>query len=174
MLPSIAAKDETRIRPIVDIFACSTPAASDSSSPVQANYTVVGRLHSHPKTFARRVKIPAGTTAYIGVPARPIAKQAADAIGMALGRAPEIAEAHLPMAYVKGQLDPPAQVLVVVLGKNRQKSPGVSGMLRAALPGSFRMNVTEMRPDDSSLPTIRATGTQLNLNRKLQGVIGCS
>jgi len=68
------------------------------------------------------MKIPAGTTYYIGSPAKPIPKQISDAIGTALGKIPEIVEAHLPMVYIKGQIDPTAQVLVVVLEENRRFS----------------------------------------------------
>ena len=66
------------------------------------------------------MKIPAGTTYYIEPPAKLIPKQISDAIGTALGKIPEIVEAHLPMVYIKGQIEPPAQVLVVVLEENRR------------------------------------------------------
>ena len=114
------------------------------------------------------MKVPPGTTIYIGPPAKRIAKQLSDAIGKALGEIAEIAEAHLPMVYIKGYIDPPAQVLVVVLDENAP-SPHAQVMeaLRAALPSNFHMEVTELRPSDAKLPTIRATGTQLNLNRRL-------
>ena len=49
------------------------------------------------------MKIPAGTTAYIGPPAKPIPKQISDGIGSGLGKFPEILEAHLPMSgYRRG------------------------------------------------------------------------
>lgn len=65
------------------------------------------------------MKIPGGTTAYIGPPAKPIPKQVSGAIGKALSEIPEIVEAHLPMVYIKGHVDPPAQVLVVVVEENK-------------------------------------------------------
>jgi hypothetical protein len=114
------------------------------------------------------MKIPAGTTCYIGPPAKPIPKQISDAIGTALGKIPEIVEAHLPMVYIKEQIDPPAQVLVVVLEENKPSPQArISEALRAALPTNSHMDVTESDPGDPKLTTIRATGTQLNLNRKL-------
>lgn len=64
------------------------------------------------------MKIPGGTTIYIGPPAKPIPKQVSDAIGAALGQIAEIEEARLPMVYIKGHVDPPAQVLVVVLDED--------------------------------------------------------
>ncbi len=116
----------------------------------------------------RNMKIPGGTPIYIGPPAKPISKPMSDAIGAALGKIVEIAEAHLPMVYVKGHIDPPAQVLVVVLDEHAHSPQGrVTETLRAVLPSDFRMDITELHPGDTNLPTIRATGTELNLNRKL-------
>jgi hypothetical protein len=81
------------------------------------------------------MKIPVGTTAYIGPPANPIPKQISDAIGTALGKIPEILEAHLPMVYIKGQIDPPTHVLVVVLEENRPSPQAkITEVLRAVLP----------------------------------------
>ena len=116
------------------------------------------------------MKIPGGTTVYIGPPAKPIPKQMSDAIGTALGRIAEIGEAHLPMVYIKGYIDPPAQVLVVVLDENlamASQQARISDAIRAVLPTDSHMDITELHPGDPNLPTIRATGTQLNLNRKL-------
>jgi hypothetical protein len=114
------------------------------------------------------MKIPGGTSIYIGPPAKPIPKQMSDAIGAALGKIAEIEEAHLPMVYIKGHIDPPAQVLVVVLDEHAS-SPRVrvTETLMTVLPSDFHMEITELHPGDTNLPTIRKTGTQLNLNRKL-------
>jgi hypothetical protein len=114
------------------------------------------------------MKIPVGTTAYIGPPAKPIPKQVSDAIGKALGQIPEIVEAHLPMVYVKGHIDPPAQVLVVVVeANNSSPQTKIKEVLRAVLPTNSHMEITESDLGDPRLPTIRATGTKLDLNRQL-------
>jgi hypothetical protein len=114
------------------------------------------------------MKIPGGTPVYIGPPAKPIPKQISDAIGTALGKITEIEEAHLPMVYIKGHIDPPAQVLVVVLDDHAPSPQArIAETLRAVLPTNFHMDITELHPGDTNLPTIRATGTKLNLNRKL-------
>jgi hypothetical protein len=116
--------------------------------------------------YRTTMRIPAGTTVYIGPPAKPIPKEISDAIGTALGKIPEILEAYLPMVYIKGQIDPPAQVLVVVLEEKRPSPQAkITEVLRAVLPANFYIDVTESRHGDPNLPTIRATGTQLNLNR---------
>jgi hypothetical protein len=81
------------------------------------------------------MKIPAGTTAYIGPPAKPIPKQISDAIGLELGKIPGILEAHLPMVYIKGMIDPPAQILAVVLEENKPSPQAkIREVLRAILP----------------------------------------
>jgi hypothetical protein len=101
------------------------------------------------------------------IPARPIPKQTSDAIGTGLGKIPEIVEAHLPMVYIEGHVDPSAQVLVVVLEGNRPSpQTRISEVLRGILPADSHMDVIESHPGDPALPTIRATGTQLDLNRK--------
>jgi len=114
------------------------------------------------------MKIPVGATAYIGPPAKPIPKEISGAIGAALGKIPEILEAHLPMVYIKGHIDPPAQVLVIVLEENSTSTDAkIVEVLSATLPSNSYLDFTESRPDDPNLATIRATRTQLNLNRKL-------
>ena len=114
------------------------------------------------------MKIPAGTTVYMGRPAKPIPKQVSDAIGLQLGKIAEIEEAHLPMVYIKGHIDPPAQVLVVVLDEHAPSPQArIAETLGAVLPIDFHMEITDLHPGDKNLPTIRATGTKLNLNRKL-------
>jgi hypothetical protein len=125
-------------------------------------------LHSLPLTAKGDMKIPAGTPVYIGPPAKPIPKQLSDAIGTALGEIGEIEEAHLPMFYIKGYIDPPAQILVVVLEENAPSPQArIAEALRSVLPTNSHMDIKELHPSDKSLPTIRATGTQLDLKRKV-------
>jgi hypothetical protein len=120
------------------------------------------------------MKIPAGTTCYIGPPAKPIPKQISHAVGAALGKIPEILEAHLPMVYIEGQIDPPAQVLVVVLEKNRPSPQArISEALRLALPTNSYMDTTELHPGDPQLPTIRPTATQLESQAEFSNCDSC-
>src|SRR5262249_1512372 len=58
----------------------------------------------------------------------------------------------------------PAQVLVVVLDENLPtQQPRITDAIKAVLPTDYHMDITELHPGDPNLPTIRATGTQLNL-----------
>ena len=114
------------------------------------------------------MSLPAGTPIYIGPPAKPISKQLSERIGAALAGIFEIEEAHLPMVYVKGYIDPPAQILVVVLEENAPNLRGrITEAVRAVLPKNSHIDIMELHPGDRNLPTIKAAGTQLNLNRKL-------
>jgi hypothetical protein len=113
------------------------------------------------------MKIPAGTTAYIGPPAKPIPKQISNAIGTELGKIPEILEVYLPLVYIKGLIDPPAQVLFVVVEESTPSPQGKIGeVMRRVLPTNFYMDITELHSSDPQLPAIRASATRLNLNRK--------
>src|SRR5215469_6049168 len=97
-----------------------------------------GDPHRRRRCLRRIMKIPAGTSVYIGPPAKPIPKEISDAIGAALGKIPEILEAHLPMVYIKGHVDPPAQVLVIVLEENSTSTHAkIMEVLRATLPTNF-------------------------------------
>jgi hypothetical protein len=97
-----------------------------------------------------------------------MAQEVSRAIGTALGRIPEIREGHLPMFYVEGKVDPPAQVLVVVLedGATSQQLK-IDEILRGILPTGSYLDVLEWRLNEPTLPTVRRTGTSLDLNRKL-------
>jgi hypothetical protein len=113
------------------------------------------------------MEIPAGTEVYIGPPAKPIPKQISDAIGAGLSQIPGIAEAHLPMVFAPGHIDPPAQVLVVVLkGNTGSAQARIADVLAAVLPENSHMDVMEKHSGDLLLHTIRLTGTQLSLSRE--------
>ena len=113
------------------------------------------------------MKIPAGTTAYIGPPAQPIPKQISDAIGTELGKIPEILEVHLPLVYIEGLIDPPAQIMFVVVEENRPSPQGkIAEVMRRVLPTNIYMDITELHSSNPQLTAIRASATQLNLNRK--------
>ncbi len=112
--------------------------------------------------------LPTGTQIFIGPLAKPISKEISDTIGLGLGQIPEILEAHLPMVYIKGRIDPPAQVLVVVID---QPSPDLSerirDLLRNTLPANAYMGVMEWGLNNPMLPLAKKAGCQLNLERKL-------
>jgi hypothetical protein len=113
------------------------------------------------------MNIPAGSAHYISPPAKPVAREVSAAIAAGLSQITEIMEAHLPMMYAKGYVGPPAQVLIVVVGKSVPKLQSrVIDVLRASLPPDSHMDVMEWGFDDPNLHTVRNTCTQLNLSRR--------
>lgn len=113
------------------------------------------------------MNIPAGTALYIGPPAKPVAREVSTAIAAGLRQVADVVEAYLPMMYAKGYIDPPAQTLIIVVMKGVPDLQNrVTGVLRASLPPDSHMDIMEWRLDNPNLPTVRNTGTQLNLNRK--------
>lgn len=89
-------------------------------------------------------------------------------IGQALSEIGGIREAHLPMIYSKGTIDPPAQVLVVVF---EDGSPSLIARVGEALsrimPNGHYLDVVQWPTDHPAMPTVRQTGCVVNLNREL-------
>ncbi len=114
-------------------------------------------------------QLPAGTKVSNGPPAKPMAAERSQAIGAALGKLAGLGDAHLPMVYIQGTIDPPAQVLFVVLDQNAPSQlRNIADAFRQILPSEvspyvFEPDVFEWRPDDTTLPTARSTGCALNL-----------
>jgi len=112
------------------------------------------------------MKLAASTTMYSGPPARPLPADISAAIGAALGRLPEVREAHLPQVYAPGKIDPPAQVLVIVLDDGAPSlAPRVEQILREILPSNAHMDVMEWTAKNAALPTVRNSGCALDLKR---------
>jgi|SRR5208282_4900016 hypothetical protein len=113
------------------------------------------------------MKIPAGTTLYIGPPAKPMPLERREDIRRALTGIPGIVEAHLPQCYAKGLFDPSAQVLVLVLGVEAVEStiiPTLRGRLRSVLPQGAFLDILPLPEGAPALQSVRAAGCKLNLS----------
>lgn len=89
------------------------------------------------------------------------------AIGAAVGKFPQIEEAHLPMVFVKGRIDPPAQVLVLVMQKQiAGLLPKIMDSIQPLIPTGSHLDAFEFPTNHPMLATIRATRTELELRRK--------
>jgi hypothetical protein len=114
------------------------------------------------------VNLPPGTPVYIGAPANPLPLELSRAIGDALGNIPGVVEAHLPLMYVKDKIDPPAQILVIVL---EQQTPHHSLEIKRALsrilPTDFPLDVFEVQPQHEVLPIVRKAKCALSLHRRV-------
>jgi hypothetical protein len=110
------------------------------------------------------MKLPAGTSVYVGAPAKPLDPEISEGIGIALRRIPGICEAHLPQMYIKDVVDPPEQVLIVV-SEDRVATmlTGMGEALSRALPDGLSLTVFELSQDDPTLTAVRNAGCELTL-----------
>jgi hypothetical protein len=113
------------------------------------------------------MNIPAGTTLYIGPPAKPMPLERMEDIRRALVGIPGILEAHLPQCYAEGFVDPSAQILVLVLAVDAIDSVVVAAVRQrfsAVLPPGKFLDIFPIREGATALHSVRATGCQLNLS----------
>jgi hypothetical protein len=104
--------------------------------------------------------ISAGSAIVLGRPAKPMPQTLSDAIGAMVRGIKGIREAYLPQCFVKSVVEPPAQVLVVVLddGADRQSVlDAVSTGLTRVLPQGQHLDVLPMTSSDGLLATVRGT-----------------
>jgi hypothetical protein len=112
------------------------------------------------------MKIPAGTTLYIGPPANPMPAERQEQIRSAVIGIAGVVEAHLPQCFAKGLVDPSAQVLVLVLAEgvlDTDVVPKVEHRLLTALPQGSFVDILPLRDGAPFLNTIRATDCKLSL-----------
>ena len=89
------------------------------------------------------------------------------AIGEALGSILTIREAYLPNLYIQNVIDPPAQVLVVVLEHDAPKElRRINEVLRGVVPDGFSLDIFLWWPNEPLLPTVRRVGA-LDLGQNL-------
>jgi hypothetical protein len=104
--------------------------------------------------------ISAGSAILLGRPAKPMPSPLSDAIGAMVRGIIGIREAYLPQCFVKSVVEPPAQVLVVVLddGADRQSVLDAVGLgLTRVLPQGRHLDVLPMSSSDGLLSTVRGT-----------------
>ncbi len=75
---------------------------------------------------------------------------------------PAIREAYLPQCYVQAVVDPPAQILVLVLDDpaDQKTLDAVGQGLERILPPGIHLDVWPLDPNHDLLPTIRQTRMQ--------------
>src|SRR5436190_1867859 len=100
--------------------------------------------------------ISAGSAILLGRPAKPMPQTLSDAIGTMVRGVTGIREAYLPHCVVKSVVEPPAQVLVVVLddGADRQSVLDTVALgLTRVLPEGQHLDVLPMTSTDGLLST---------------------
>src|SRR5437016_4212751 len=100
-----------------------------------------------------------GTSVFLGIPAKPMPQETSDAIGAMVDGIPAVQEAYLPQRYVKAVVEPPAQILVLVLDDpaNQTVLDAVGKGLARVLPEGVHLDVWPLDPGHNLLTTIRQT-----------------
>lgn len=108
----------------------------------------------------RPLSIPKGTAVFLGRPAQPMAQELSDSIARMVREIVGIQEAYLPQCFVKAVVEPPAQVLVLVLDASTNEQSVLNsvgeGLVRL-LPKGTHLDVWPMSDQDSLLGTVRGT-----------------
>ena len=109
--------------------------------------------------MASPLSVPRGSQVFLGAPANPMDENLSAAIAGAVEDIVSVSEAHLPQAYVKGVIDPPAQVLVVVVEREDNLDSALAETDRAIksiLPADHHLDVLPLLPDNDLLQSVRA------------------
>jgi hypothetical protein len=109
--------------------------------------------------------ISAGSAILLGRPAKPMPQGLSDAIGAMVRGISGVREAYLPQCFVKSVVEPPAQVLVVVLddAADCQRVLDAIGQgLTRVLPQGQHLDVWPMTSSNGFLSTVRGTRTHIH------------
>lgn len=101
----------------------------------------------------------------LGVPTKPMQRSISDAIAELVRGIAGIREAYLPQCYVKAIVEPPAQVLVLLLEDatdHQQVLDTVGRGLATVLPERTHLDVWLMTGSDNLLSTVRGTRTHIH------------
>ena len=111
------------------------------------------------------LSISKGSAVMLGAPAQPMPRALSDTIGEMLRGIAGIREAYLPQCYVASVVEPPTQILVIVLddGVDHQNVLDAVGQgLNHVLPPGMHLDVWPMTGHDGLLSTVRGTGTHIH------------
>ena len=104
--------------------------------------------------------IPKGSAVVLGAPAKPMPQALSDSIGEMIRSITGIREAYLPQCYVKAIVEPPTQVLVLVLhdaADQQSVFDAVEQGLVRILPNGMHLDVWPMSNRDNLISTVRGT-----------------
>jgi hypothetical protein len=106
----------------------------------------------------RSFTIKAGETVNIGAPATPPTWDFVQKVRGVCEQVDGLREAHLPMCYVEGKIDPPKIVLAVV---PPAAVPEIQDGLHAILPSSEYLDVLPLEGDSPLADAVRASNTAI-------------
>ncbi|MEM6458067.1 MAG: enhanced serine sensitivity protein SseB C-terminal domain-containing protein [Planctomycetota bacterium] len=110
----------------------------------------------------------AGTEMVIGKPKHPMPADRAAAIGELATSIDGVQEAHLPMAYIPGVTEKPAQVLFLVLKSKSlipQVMPQIQKGLGKIMPKGQHLDMLPIDPQSGMLADIRGADCKVGITR---------
>ena len=110
----------------------------------------------------------------MGAPAQRMEPEIVAAISRLVDDTPEIIEAHLPQVFVRGAMQVPALVLVIVtVDRDVQRAlDKVGAGLGRILPSGGSMDVWPLTPADKLLSMVRGAGCRVGLGPRPTGILG--
>jgi hypothetical protein len=112
-----------------------------------------------------RLCIPAGSTGYLGRPARPMDPSSTEAVVALIGSFAHVQEAHLPQCWFQAVMTEAAQVLVVVIGPESmtpvEAASRIEHGVSQLLPRGSHLDVWFMTADDPLLDAVRRAGSKI-------------
>jgi hypothetical protein len=106
----------------------------------------------------------AGTKMHIGSPTIPMSPELSVAIAGMLEEMPGVLEAHLPQCYAPGVIDPPAQVLMIVLSRSGQEvmfASEVRRRLLSILPKGVPLEFMFLHRSSPELESVRRANCRI-------------
>jgi len=131
---------------------------------LQVNASVGRTIRKGGQVAAKSDAIPAGSRVLVGAPAKPMSVDVSGAIARLIASLPAVAEAHLPQLYIRGQIDPPAQVLVVVAAPGADEGAllrQIGAEMAGILPSGMHIDAFPLPQDSPLLPGVRRAGCQI-------------
>ncbi|HLX61767.1 MAG TPA: hypothetical protein VKX17_10840 [Planctomycetota bacterium] len=117
-----------------------------------------------------RIDFPAGTGVFIGAPAVPLDSALIAKLSNLVNSISGIEEAHLPMMYIAGKIDPPRQVLIITFASDAQENAVVAALnegLESILTSGSSLDVIPLKRTSRLMATIRSSNC-LILDRNRQ------
>ena len=108
--------------------------------------------------------ISAGSQVFVGAPAHPLPAERVRRLSAMLSELAAVEEAHLPQCYIPGRIDPPAQVLMVVLAASADVASTMETIiarLNGMLPEGVHLDVLHLSRQHELLPFVRKAGCVL-------------
>ena len=110
----------------------------------------------------KHLTVKTDTHMILGAPAHPMPRERSDALAGLVASIPSAAEAHLPQCFVIGEMEKPAQVLVIAFDSPPQHDlwQRIGVELQRILPGD-QLDVWPVTPGTSMLAAVRRVGCQI-------------